>query len=172
MGWTLNSYYAGNRSGLREPVVLHSTTGVLKAMDVLKQSDSPIALVANGFGMLQGLITPITILKAIAGEFPHEGEVNPFAPIEDDCWKAFGTADLRDLEERLGIEASGALGKEHDTLSRLRLIRLDKLPDVGDVLDLNGIRFEVTEVIDRQIASVKVSMPNLDNGERSEPELS
>lgn len=154
---------------LKEPVVLHSATGVLKAMETLKHSDSPIALVMDEFGTLQGLITPIDILEAIAGEFPDEGEPDLIKSVGDGAWLVAGTVDLRDLEKELEVSMHTASGEEHAPLSRLLLTHFGRLPEPGEAMELHGYRFEVTKVVDRQIAAVKVSRPAHEDQERSEP---
>jgi CBS domain containing-hemolysin-like protein len=155
----------------KEPVVLHYAAGVLKAMEALKQSDSPVALVTDEFGTLQGLITPIDILEAIAGEFPDEGEQDLIEEIGNGCWKIAGSADLRYIEERLGARPAAEARGEHTSLSELLLAHFGKLPEEGNTLQMNGMRFEVAEIIDRQIAYVKVSFLASRKDERTEPEL-
>ncbi|MGV3742679.1 MAG: TerC family protein [Burkholderiaceae bacterium] len=155
----------------REPVVLHNSTGVLKAMELLKQSDSPIALVADEFGTLQGLITPIDILEAIAGEFPDEGEKKPIEQIGRNVWTISGTADVRLMQETLGIKAEDGQHEEHRSISELLLSHFGKLPEAGATLDLGGFRFKVTEVADHRIVSVTATIPKPDNAGRAEPQL-
>jgi CBS domain containing-hemolysin-like protein len=43
-------------------------------MDTLKRSRGQLVLVADEFGIIQGLVTPIDVFEAIAGEFPDEDE--------------------------------------------------------------------------------------------------
>lgn len=159
------------QKSFKEPIVLHNATGVLKAMGVIKQSDSPIALVADEFGTLQGLITPIDILEAIAGEFPDEGEQDPIEQIADGCWMIDGSADLHEVEERLDMQASVDEHAEHTSLSALLLHHFGKLPEVGNAITLNGVRFEVAEISDWSIRSVKAIRQDTRDEERSEPEL-
>ena len=59
---------------LREPIVISQTTDVLHAMEVLRHARGQLALVSDEPGHIQGLLTPIDILEAIAGEFPDEDE--------------------------------------------------------------------------------------------------
>jgi CBS domain containing-hemolysin-like protein len=140
-------------------------------MGVIKQSDTPIALVTDEFGTVQGLITPIDILEAIAGEFPDEGEQNPIEQLADGCWMIDGSAELHEVEERLGLQASLEEHSEHASLSALLLTHFGKLPDVGESMALNGFRFEVAQIAGRSIRSVKAVRQDKRDEERSEPGL-
>lgn len=155
----------------KDPVLLHNGTGVLKAMEVLKQSNSPIALVTDEFGTLQGLLTPVDILEAIAGDFPDEGEEDPIETLGRGCWRISGTADIRYIEERLGLKGLAEDRDEHTALSAVMLAYFGRLPAPGEALELHGFRFEVAEVSDRSIAYIKLIVLDTGNEERSEPAL-
>ncbi|VTR53055.1 Putative Mg2+ and Co2+ transporter CorB [Serratia fonticola] len=60
-------------------------------------------MVTNEFGVVQGLVTPLDVLEAIAGEFPDEDETPDI--IEDgDRWLVKGGADLHSLEQALDCD--------------------------------------------------------------------
>lgn len=60
-------------AGLREPIVVHDVS-IIRLMDTLKRSRGQLVLVSDRFGTIQGLVTPIDVFEAIAGEFPDEDE--------------------------------------------------------------------------------------------------
>src|SRR3546814_10200891 len=49
-------------------------------MDTLKRSRGQLVLVADEFGAIEGLVTPIDVFEAIAGEFPDEDELPDITP--------------------------------------------------------------------------------------------
>jgi CBS domain containing-hemolysin-like protein len=124
---------------LRTPIVLPDTAGVLKAMETLKRAHGQVVLVTDEYGVVQGLVTPVDILEAIAGEFPDEDEelaIRPKAPGE---WEVDGAADLHLLEQALETDALVSDDADYTSLAGFLLAR-----------------FEVLAVEERRIARVSV----------------
>jgi len=92
---------------VRAPILLPDTAGVLGAMDTLKRAHGQLVLVTDEFGIVQGLLTPVDILEAIAGEFPDEDEQLAIRPQGPDLWEADGAADLHQLEQVLDTDGGG-----------------------------------------------------------------
>src|SRR5690606_24441268 len=72
---------------LRAPIIVHELTGVLRAMETLKKSRGQLVLITDEYGTIQGLLTPIDILEAIAGEFPDEDEHPTIQAIAPGRWR-------------------------------------------------------------------------------------
>ena len=141
---------------LRRPIVFPETAGVLKAMDTLKRAHGQLVLVADEFGSVRGLLTPIDILEAIAGEFPDEDEQLAVRMQAPGLWEVDGAADLHQLEQVL--ETHGLVSDEEDysSLAGFLLARFETLPEVGQAMELDGLRYEILSVEDRRIAKVSI----------------
>jgi len=145
---------------LRQPVIVHESIGILRLMETLKRSSGQLVLVADEFGAIEGLVTPIDVFEAIAGEFPDEDEVPDIAQEGDRAWKIDGAADLHHVEQVL--ETDGLVDDEKDfaTLAGYLLDRFGHLPKPGDTLETEmdhmRLRFEVLALDGRRIASVRV----------------
>jgi len=144
-------------ASIRPPIVMPEGGGVLKAMETLKRAHGQVVLIADEYGTLQGLVTPIDILEAIAGEFPDEDEQPVVQELGAGRWRVDGSADLLYLEQVLQIEALAGEGGDYTSLAGLMLERFGSLPQAGDALEIDGHRFEVTQVLERRIASVLVT---------------
>ncbi len=142
---------------LREPIIVHEHTDVLSAIAMLKQSNGQFVLVTDEYGAIEGLLTPIDILEAIAGEFPDEDEQPAIQQIGPNLWQVDGSIDLLLLAQ--AVEADDLLLKDNsfNSVAGFLLERLDSLPTVGTVVEAEGLRFEITEVSQRRIATVHVS---------------
>lgn len=148
-------------SRLREPIIVHESIGVLALMDILKRSRGQLVLVTDEFGMIEGLITPIDVFEAIAGEFPDEDETPDIIQISADRWRVTGSADLHHLELVLGMDGLVDDEDSYSTLAGYLLARFDDLPEPGNYCDLAQqgviVRFTVLDVTDRRISSVDVT---------------
>ncbi len=145
---------------LREPIIVHDTISILRLLDTLKQSRGQLVLVADEFGTLQGLITPIDIFEAIAGQFPDEDETLDIVPDGDNRWRMDGATDLHRLEQVLQTDGLVNEDEDYTTLAGYLLNHFGQLPAVGDVCEYNttGARFvfKVTRLEGRRIAMVNV----------------
>jgi len=145
---------------LREPIIVHDTISIPRLLETLKQSRGQLVLVADEFGTLQGLITPIDIFEAIAGQFPDEDEALDIVPDGENRWRMDGATDLHQLEQVL--ETDGLVNEDDDytTLAGYLLNHFGQLPAVGDVCEYNANQanyvFKVTRLEGRRIAMVNV----------------
>ena len=142
---------------IREPIIMPEASGVLKVMETLKRSRGQLVLIADEYGTIQGVVTPIDILEAIAGEFPDEDEQPDVQEQGPGCWRVAGTADLHYLEQVLETDELISENDDYTSLAGFMLERLGNLPTVGEAVEVDGLRFEVIEVVERRIASVLVT---------------
>lgn len=156
-----------NKGRLREPIFVHESIDVIKLMDILKRSNGQQVLVTDEFGAVQGLVTPIDLFEAIAGEFPDEDEAFDVVQKSDNVWFASGSTDLHHLELLLGIEGLVGPEENYSTLAGYLLDRFDHLPNAGDTCSFmhENIKFEFTvlEVTERRITSIKVERISVDS---------
>jgi len=151
-----------DQAHIRAPIIMPDASGVLKVMDRLKRSHGQLVIIADEYGTLQGLVTPIDILEAIAGEFPDEDEQPVVQELGPGRWRVDGTADLHYLEQVLEVDALVGETDDYTSLAGLMLERFGTLPKVGDTVEIEGFRFEVAQVLERRIATVTVS--RIDDG--------
>jgi CBS domain containing-hemolysin-like protein len=145
---------------LREPIIVHDTISIIRLMDTLKRSRGQLVLVADEFGTIQGLVTPIDVFEAIAGEFPDEDETPDIVSDGADQWRVDGGADLHHLEQLLDTEGLVDVDQDYTTLAGYLLERFGQLPVAGDQCEFVGpharFNFEVVKIDGRRIAEVSV----------------
>src|SRR5690606_3217195 len=147
-------------SRLRDPIIVHESIGVLRLMDTLKRSRGQLVLVTDEFGAIEGVVTPIDVFEAIAGEFPDEDETPDITIEGEDRWRVDGAADLHHLE--LLLNTDGLVDEEEDysTVAGYLLDRFGQLPQPDDSCELKQahvtFRFTVLRVQDRRIAAVRI----------------
>ncbi|QIZ47298.1 TerC family protein [Dickeya zeae] len=137
------------------PIVVPETLDVINLLPVLRRAKGSLVIITNEFGVVQGLVTPLDILEAIAGEFPDEDETLDI--IEDgDGWLVRGGTDLHSLQQVLNVQDLVDPKEDYTSLAGLLLAHSDEFPKVGDTLELNRLRFLIVEATDYRIELVRV----------------
>lgn len=145
-----------NEQSLREPVYVPDTTTAIRLIDTLRHARGQIVLVSDEFGLLKGVVSPIDILEAIAGEFPDEGESLEIQSTGPGQWEVSGNADLHQLE--LALQTDGLVSEDdsYTFLAGFLLARWGRMPEVDEALTQGGFEFRVARVDDQRIVSVAV----------------
>lgn len=147
-------------SRLRDPIIVHDSTGILRVMETLKRAKGQLVLVADEFGAIEGVVTPIDVFEAIAGEFPDEDETPDIVALDEDHWRVDGAADLHHLEQVLNTDGLVDEDEDYSTLAGYLLERFGHLPAVDDHCELvrpyATFGFTVRQLEGRRIASVEI----------------
>ncbi|WP_369788486.1 TerC family protein [Rouxiella sp. WC2420] len=144
------------------PIVVPETMDVIKLLAVLRRARGRLVVVSNEFGVIQGLVTPLDVLEAIAGEFPDEDET-PDVIVDGDGWMAKGGTDLHSLEQLLNTSDLVSTNADYATLAGLLLSESGQMPVQGEVIEMAALRFEVIEVSEYRIERVRITKIPLHN---------
>jgi putative hemolysin len=145
-------------ASLREPLVVHEGTQVLKLLELFRESPLHMALVVDEYGVVEGIVTPTDILSAIAGDLPEDLQDVADAAVrrDDGSWLLDGMMGV-DEAERL-LERKNMRGDEDfETLAGFVLARLGQIPQTGDHFAWDGMRFEIVDMDGRRIDRVLVA---------------
>lgn len=141
---------------LREPVIVHENAQVLMVMEQLRQAPLQMAIVLNEYGSIEGIVTPIDILEAIAGEFPDEDELQAAAEsLEDGSLILDGSTDIRHVSLLLDRDLVNET-EEYSTLSGYVLFHMARLPHSGEKFEADGHIFEVVTMDGHKIDKVHI----------------
>lgn len=147
-------------SRLRDPLIVPESMDILRVMETLKRAKGQLVLVADEFGAIEGVITPIDVFEAIAGEFPDEDETPDIVALDDHHWRVDGAADLHHLEQVLNTDGLVDEDEDYSTLAGYLLEYFGHLPAVGDHCELvrpyATFGFTVRQLQGRRIASVEI----------------
>lgn len=136
-------------------LIVPETLDPINLLAVLRRAKGSIVMVTNEFGVVQGLVTPLDVLEAIAGEFPDEDET-PDIIVDGDGWLVKGGTDLHSLEQRLDIYNLVNENESHASLAGLLIAQAGQLPVEGEVIVLGNLTFTVLKVADYRVELVKV----------------
>ena len=136
-------------------IVVPETLDPINLLGVLRRARGSFVIVTNEFGVVQGLVTPLDVLEAIAGEFPDADET-PEIVADGDGWLVKGTTDLHALSHTLGLE--NVINDEEDiaTVAGLVIAVNGQIPRVGDVIELAPLHITIVEANDYRVDMVRI----------------
>ena len=136
-------------------IVVPETLDPINLLGVLRRARGSFVIVTNEFGVVQGLVTPLDVLEAIAGEFPDEDET-PEIVADGEGWLVKGTTDLHAFSHTLGLE--NVVNDEEDiaTVAGLVIAVNGQIPRVGDVIELPPLHITIVEANDYRVDMVRI----------------
>ena len=141
---------------LRTPIYVQETATAIKLIETLRRAKGQIAFVSDEYGEFKGIVSPIDILEAIAGEFPDEDETLEIQITGPGQWTVAGSADLHQLELALQTEDLVSDEGSYTSLAGFLIARLDHLPSVGETLIHDRFEFRIASKDEQRIATVSV----------------
>lgn len=138
----------------QQPVFVSDTIDNLRLINLLKNAKGNLAMVMDEYGQVAGLVTPLDLFEAIAGEFPDEDETLEIVK-QNDHWIAEGTVSLDQL--RLELNEPNFL----ETIKQLTIggyihSRLEDIAQVNDQISAEGYTFTILETLSSRILLVKI----------------
>ncbi len=144
----------------RSAPVIPDLMDAMDALAVLRSADVPLALVHDEYGHFDGIVTPGSIIAALAGAFRHdieEGEEPDIVERDDGSYLLSGAASADVLLDRLGIRLPQ--DRDFSTVAGFALEVLKHLPEIGEKFSHDRWTFEVVDMdgrkIDKLIAAQK-----------------
>jgi CBS domain containing-hemolysin-like protein len=136
-------------------IVVPETLDPINLLGVLRRARGSFVIVTNEFGVVQGLVTPLDVLEAIAGEFPDADET-PEIVADGDGWLVKGTTDLHALQHTLGLD--NVINDEEDiaTVAGLVIAVNGQIPRVGDIIELPPLQITIMQVNDYRVDLVRI----------------
>lgn len=142
------------------PIFIYEKMKVIDAINTLRTSKGSLVMVTNEYGSIQGLISPLDVFEAIAGEFPDADEQLDLTKLDEQTWKASGMLDLYQLELELGMIDLVEEDSGYFSVAGLLLDKTQGDAKVGTHVQFQGVNFEVLEMDETRIKAVKISLLN------------
>jgi CBS domain containing-hemolysin-like protein len=113
-----------------------------------------MAIVVDEYGGVAGLVTIEDLVEEIVGEIRDEHEKAEVVRESDRSYIVPGNMDVDRLEELFGVRPEG---KESATVAGLVSELAGRIPKKGEVVEEDGLRFEVLESTQRRVERVRIS---------------
>ncbi|MCU8650994.1 CNNM family cation transport protein YoaE, partial [Escherichia coli] len=127
----------------------------INLLGVLRRARGSFVIVTNEFGVVQGLVTPLDVLEAIAGEFPDADET-PEIITDGDGWLVKGGTDLHALQQALAVDHLVDDDDDIATVAGLVIAANGHIPRIGDVIDVGPLHITIVEANDYRVDLVRI----------------
>lgn len=131
--------------GTLPPRVILDTTPLAVAFDRFRRERLPMFVVVDEFGNLRGVVTQRDIVRPFLE--PVRGPM--IRPVDDHTWIVDAGALMEELFQQTGVELPGS---RFDTVAAWLLDLLERIPEEGEVIEVDGVEIEVLR---RQGAAVE-----------------
>ncbi|MDZ7750983.1 MAG: hemolysin family protein [Gammaproteobacteria bacterium] len=140
---------------VRPPVVVPLTKKVDEMFDFFQEKNARAAVVLNEFGGVDGFVTMADVINFIFGH--TAGDVTGqeyYQERDENVYEVDGDMKLTDFNNltNFGIE-----DPRMTTIGGVAFRHLDRLPQVGDTVNVEGIRLTVLEMDSHRIAKLRVA---------------
>ncbi|MDP4032929.1 MAG: hemolysin family protein, partial [Pseudorhodobacter sp.] len=143
------------KSLIFEAPVVRDGMAALDVLEALRKSPAHMVLVYDEYGHFEGIITPMDVLEAIAGEFPEGDEEQvKIVEREDGSLLVAGWMPADEFAERVGLTLED--DRDYETVAGLIIEKMGTLPQLGDHIDLGDWRIEVVDIDGRRIDKLLV----------------
>jgi CBS domain containing-hemolysin-like protein len=120
----------------------------------MRKNNIRMAVVVDEYGGVAGLVTIEALVEEIVGEIDDEHEKAEVVRESDHSYIVPGNMDVDRLDELLGTRPEG---KESATVAGLVSELAGRIPQKGEVIEEDGLRFEVLESTERRVERVRIS---------------
>ncbi|HSW34075.1 MAG TPA: transporter associated domain-containing protein [Steroidobacteraceae bacterium] len=139
------------RALLRPAVFIPESKPLNVLLREFRANRNHMALVVDEYGGIAGLITIEDVLEQIVGDIEDEYDANDIADNivaeHDGRFRVKALTEIEDLNAAFGTHFSDA---RFDTVGGLVTDALGRVPHRGDIIELEGVRFEVLRADARQ----------------------
>jgi CBS domain containing-hemolysin-like protein len=139
---------------VRQVPVVPETKPLHQLLEELRAAHAHVAFVVDEFGNIAGLVSIEDIFEQIVGEIEDEFDVHQRPQIAGTSLRLEGTTPIRDLATQYDIVLPAEA--EFETLAGFLLYRLGKIPQPGESVEYEGLRFTVEEMDFNRIAEVRI----------------
>jgi putative hemolysin len=140
----------------REILLLPDTKRVLPAMTEMRRVGGHIAVVVDEYGGTAGIVTLEDLVEELVGEIRDEydnDDESPARSTEGEV-EVDGLLNIEDFAEQTGVELPDG---PYETVAGYVVAALGRLPDRGDVIEVDGHSLEVVALDGRRVARLRLT---------------
>ena len=141
---------------IRDSYFVPETKRIAELFDELRQSGNQMAIAADEYGGLAGLVTLKRLSEEVVGPVGEEGEApeEEYEAIDRDTFQVDGGMSVDEANEELQINLPEG---DFETIAGFALDVLGRIPAEGEQFEYGKLRFEITSMDNLKIGTIKVT---------------
>ena len=153
----------------RDVTFIPENKPVARLMREMQDSKFHIAIVADEYGDIAGLVTLEDCLEELVGEIvdEYDAEEHDIERFDDGTLLVDGGLNIGDVADELGIDIPN---EDFDSVGGFVFSALERVPEPGDAIDFEGFAFLVESVEGRRVRRVRIAPAPQDGGDDSAAE--
>jgi len=147
-GWNLNSL-------IRPPAYVPETMSILDTLEDMRARRNGMAVVVDEHGGVEGIVTIKDLVSELVGELQDEYDSGEPAAVTVSAgqWVVDGRLDIDDLTEAIDHQLPEG---PYSTVGGFIMALFEKVPDEGDQVTANGMRYTVLSMDRQRVDSIRV----------------
>ena len=141
----------------RSIMYLPGTKGILPALTEMRAQRQHLAIVLDEYGGTDGIITLEDLVECLIGDIRDEydgDEEDLSSESRTNDFEVDGLISLEELQEHSGVDIPEG---PYETLSGYVMHFLGRIPTVGDILNVNGVRISVLSMEGKRVGKLLIS---------------
>lgn len=140
---------------MREPYYTYEFKRIGDLFEDMRNKQIPIAIVLDEYGGTAGIITMEDLVEEIVGDIADEYDIQEteIEVVKEDEYIVDGGARIDLVNEMIGTRIES---EDFDSIGGFILGELGGLPEVGEVLEVDGVTFKVEEVDKNRIEELRI----------------
>ncbi len=145
---------------LRKPYFVPESKPAIELFDDFRTHKRSFAITVDEYGGVTGLVTMEDLLECIFGDIPSPSDNQQelqFREISNNCYSIHGNLTLEEFNQHFHTNLKES---SLETIAGYVLHQFGELPDEGDIIDIEELRFTVLEVDNNRIEELQMEKPD------------
>lgn len=152
------------------PFFIPETKRANKLFREMREKRTYFAVIIDEYGSMTGIITLHDLVESLVGDLNEEDDPeteDEIACLEEGVWCVYGSALMRDVEAKLGIDL---VEDDYDTFSGYICSIIGRIPQDGEMFTCENdlMEIEVQDVKNHMAGRAVLRLKNSDNGEEED----
>jgi putative hemolysin len=143
------------RKIIKPPFFIPETMKISLLLKEMQKKRIHMALAVDEYGGVSGLVTIEDLIEEIVGEIRDEYDTeSPVIQLSDGTLLIDASISLKDLKDDYHIQLPES--PEYESLGGFLMTILQKIPQVGDVVEMEDKRISIVEMVGQRISKAKL----------------